>query len=491
MWRPPVFLTASMRQVPVILPATLIALMIACGRPPVLPPAADTLPHLDAEIFDESIRERMRAAYELVKAAPNDPEKNGDLAMLLQAHSQFEHAEAFYSRAQRQAPLALNWTYYLGIVQQRQGKHEEAVANFRTALKLDSSYGPAHLRLAESLLALGQLDEAGELYESIAEEYPGIAETHYGLGRVLAAKGDAAGSVKQLERACELGPQFGAAHYALALAYRDLGQSEKAKQHLAIYEQHPYDAPVPPDPLMAEVTALDVGAYVHLRRGIDFEKAGRIAEAIAEHEKAIELVPNLVRARMNLVILYGRTHNFEKANEHYQAALKAGARRAELHYNFGVLAFESNRIREATAAFTEALKLDPQHPFAHNNLGYLLEAEGRLGEAERHYRLAVKNKPDYRVAHFHLGNLLAQKGRLWEAIAEFQQTLAPIDEQTPQFRYALAAAYDKVGEPAKTMEYARRAEKLAVEMGQSQLASKIEQDLKTIVARRESAQLAP
>ena len=467
-----------MRHVPSIVPTALIAVLVACNDGPNPRPAAEELPKLDAGNFDESIREQVRAAYRLVEAAPNDAGKSGDLAMLLHAHSQFESAKAFYRRAQREAPSALNWTYYLGIVQQRLAKHEDAAANLRAALRIDPSYGPARLRLAESLLALRQLDEAGELYESVIGMNPGIAEAHYGLGRVLAAKGDTAASVKPLERACELGPQYGAAHYALALAYRDLGESEKAEQHLTLYEQDRYGGPAAPDPLLDEVTGLEAGAYVYLMRGIDFEKAGRMAEAIAAHEKAIELDSELVRARMNLLILYGRMGNFDKANAHYQAALKTGAPRAELHYNFGVLAVNSNRIPEAKEAFAEALKLDPQHPLAHNNLGYLLQAEGRREDAERHYRLAIEHRPNYRVAHFHLGRLLAEQGRAPEAIAELQQTLQPVDEQTPQFLYALAATHDMLGDRAKTVEYARRAHELAVEIGQLQLAEKIELDLK-------------
>ena len=98
---------------------------------------------------------------------------------------------------------------------------------------------------------------------------------------------------------------------------------------------------------------------MHLGRGVDLEKAGRLAEAIAEHEKAVELDPNLVQARINLVILYGRMGNFDKAYEHYRAAIKTGAPYAELHYNFGVLAFEKGRIEEAKAAFDRGAQAQP------------------------------------------------------------------------------------------------------------------------------------
>ena len=459
----------------------LAALALGCSSPPLSSqPAADALPQIDANTFDESIRERVRVAYEAVEAAPNDAAKNGAMAMLLQAHSQFENAEDFYRRSQRFEPAVFNWTYYLGITQQRQAKHNDAVANFRAALNIDPAYAPARLHLAESLLALGELDEAGELYRSVIESDPGIADAHFGFGRVLVAKGETKDAVQSLQRACELGPRFGAAHYALAMAYRDLGESGKAKQHLALYEQDQYGGPVPPDPLLTEVKALKTGANVHLSRGVDLEKAGRVAEAIAEHEEAVELDPDIVQARINLVILYGRMGNFEKASEHYKAALETGAPYAELHYNFGVMAFEIGRIPEAKKAFQEAIKLNPQYAAAHNNLGYLLQSEGRSEEAERHYRTAIENQPNYRLARFHLGRLLAQKRRPREAIAEFEKTLEPVDEQTPQFLYALAAAYDLVGDRAKALEHAHRAQKMAIDMGQGQLAAKIEQDLKRL-----------
>ena len=226
---------------------------------------------------------------------------------------------------------------------------------------------------------------------------------------------------------------------------------------------------------------------MHIRRGLDLDKAGRTAEAIAEHERAIELDPGIVQTRVNLVILYGRTGNFEKAYQHYLAALDTGGPQAELHYNFGVMAFQKKRYKEAQAAFEQALKLNPQYAAAHNNLGYLLQVQGRDEEAIRHYRFGIENDPNNRLAHFHLGRLLARQGRAQEAIAAFEKIIEPVDDQTPQFLYALAAAHDLAGHRQQALEYANSARQLAVERGQPQLAAKIEQDLKKFAARQREA----
>jgi tetratricopeptide (TPR) repeat protein len=462
-----------------ILAAVSAVVFLACSSGPQHSAATDDpLPELGWDKFHTRIRDRVRVAYEHVKAAPRDAARNGELAMLLQAHEQFVNAEAFYRRAKRLDPAAMSWTYYLGIVQQRQSKHEQAVENFREALKIEPDYSPVRLRLADSLLALDKLDESGELYQAVIDKHPGIAEAHYGLGRVLSAKGHMIDSVKLLLRACELSPNFGPAHYALALAYRDVGEAGKAKEHLALYEKDRSGGPVAPDPLLANVTALRTDASVHIRRGLDLEKAGRTAEAIAEHERAVELDPGIAQTRVNLVILYGRMGNFEKAYQHYLAALDTGGPQAELHYNFGVMAFQKERYKEAQAAFEQALKLNPQYAAAHNNLGYLLQVQGRDEEAMRHYRLGIENDPNHRLAHFYLGRLLARHGRAQEAIAAFEKIIEPVDDQTPQFLYALAAAHDLAGHRQQALAYAQRARQLAIERGQPQLATKIEQDLK-------------
>ena len=91
--------------------------------------------------------------------------------------------------------------------------------------------------LAKSLLDAGHTDESRALYQALVDELPETAEAHYGLGRIDAARGRLASAVEHLQKACALLPGFGAAHFALARAYRDLGQKEKAEEHIALYQK--------------------------------------------------------------------------------------------------------------------------------------------------------------------------------------------------------------------------------------------------------------
>ncbi len=464
-----------------LLPVVICWLQVACNSSPSHPAKElPQLPEITVETFAPAIRDELGEAYRAAQADLGNPEANGKLGMLLQAHEQFASAETCYRRAHLLDPDSFRWRYYLGIVLARQGKRGPAAEVFRGALESRSEFLPLRIRLADAIYHTGALNESREIYETILGEQPGLAEALYGLGRVLSAQNDLQGALPYLQKACELAPDFGTAHYALALAYRDLGRLEESAAHLAVYEKNKTTTPPLRDPLLQAVQRLNDSPQEHLSRGVELEAAGRIEEAIREHERALEMDPEFAQAHGNLLTLYARLGRLDKAEEHYQSARKINRNREELHYNYGVLAFEHGRYRQAGEAFRRALEISPRYAEAHTNLGQVLEKEGRFDEALRHYRRAVASKPNYRLAHFHLGRMLLVKARSQEAIEAFHKTLTPEDEKTPDFLYALAAAYARSGRAAEALRYGRQAEQLATSQGQDALAATIRADLRKL-----------
>jgi protein O-mannosyl-transferase len=217
-----------------------------------------------------------------------------------------------------------------------------------------------------------------------------------------------------------------------------------------------------------------------LKRGASLEKSGKIGESIAAHERALEINPGLVQAHINLITLYGRTKQFEKAEQAYHAVLAINPDLPDIHYNFGVSLVGQGRDREAAQAFRRSLELNPYYAEAHHNFGIMIEREGKLDEAAAHYRKAIENKPGYRSAHYHLGRILFNQNKHSEAVEQFLQTLTPEDEDTPRFTYALGATYIRAGDRQKGIHYLREALKRASALKQTQLANSIERDLKTL-----------
>ncbi|MCI0665996.1 MAG: tetratricopeptide repeat protein [Acidobacteria bacterium] len=439
-----------------------------------IPPS---IPQVSFDNFGPGIREHAKSAYQAAIRNPKDALAAGRLGMVLHTYEDHENAAACYRRARILAPGEFRWTYFLGVSQMALGKHREAALILQEALELNPDYLPARLKLADSLLAAGELEKSRQHYQLIINKQAEFAQAHYGLGRVSAAEQKFSTAVEHFLKAINLFPNYGAAHYALAMAYRDTDNKPKAVEHLALSQKFKSINPLAADPLLIEVADLNSGATERIRRGQRLEAEGRLKESITEHERALEINPQLVQAHINLIQLFGRTGNPDQAERHYRAAVSLNPNIAESHYNFGVMLLEQKRMDDASIAFRRSIEINPYFSEAHLNLGTILERQQLYDEALWHYRAAVSNKPNFRIAHFQLARMLIFKDQLLEAIKHLHQTLTPEDENTPRFTYALAAAYVRAGEKESALLYARQAREHAKKLNQTELLALIERDL--------------
>jgi tetratricopeptide (TPR) repeat protein len=446
-------------------------------------PKASDLPRLTFEAVPPSVRGGVEDAYNAARAKPHDASTVGRLGMILHAYDQYDSARLCYRRARQLDPRAMSWTYLSAVVDAALGQNLVAAAGFRRALAIEPGYLPARLRLADALMAGGDLEGSHVELQALVRDFPDLALAHYGLGRLLSNQGRAAAATEHYERAVELEPQFGPAHYALALAYRDAGASDRAQAQLDAYRRLGARRPVPADRLLDEIKSMKGTGRDLLADGARLGREGRLTESIAMHLRAIEADPADAQAHVNLISLYGRTGEPKRAEEHYRAAVALGTSLPEAHYNYGVLLSASGRYDEAAAAFRKTLDINPFHPQATNNLATLLARQGKVDEAAVRFRQAIANDPQYRAARFNLGRLLVGTGRPLEAVEQFRRLLEPEDvedDDTPRYMFALANAYLTAGEVPHAAEYGERALRRAQKRGQSDLAATIQQWLRRL-----------
>ena len=442
------------------------------------------LPEIVPDNFPRPIREKVRAAYAAAVASPRDASANGRLGMVLHAYRPSDQkAEVCYRRAHLLDPASFRWAYYLGVVQAARGMYEEAIITFREALRLDPEYLPAQLKLGECLLASGSVEEARHLHEEIVRRHPFSAQAHYGLGRARAASNDPAGAVESLRRACELFPYFGAAHYALALAYQRLGKRGEAREELSLYEKNKHDIPGAGDRLQAELNELFTSPAYLLELGVELARQGRLEQAVAEHEKALEIDPQLIRAHINLISLYGRLSRFENAEAHYRAAVRLDPSSYDSYYNYGVLLHGKGKYEEAEGAFRKVLEIQPDHADSHNYLGDILQRLGKLAEAAQEFRRAIDDRPNFSKAHFNLGRILVNQQKYQEGIQELLLALGTKDQESePAYLYALGAAYARAGDRENGVRYLRLAREKAAAGQHASLLESINRDLRLLEA---------
>lgn len=438
------------------------------------------LPQVDTSGFLPAIRAQVELAERNARERPRDPAIVGALAMTLHAYQRHGAAESTYTRAHSLDPQNFDWLYLLGVVQMAQGAFDRAVKTLRSALQIRPGDLAAEVRLAECLTAVPDWDRAAALCRRILDDRPECPNAWYGLGRAQTARGDHAAAIESYGRACELFPAYGAAHFALATELRRLGRKPEAERHIAAYAKNVTSEPPLDDPLFQRIHELNLSSQAHLQRGAELEKGGLFDEAIREHEAALVNDPGNVQAHVNLISLYGRAGDLGKAEQHFEAATSLNPGRSDAWYNYGVLLYMQRHFDEAEKAYLRALQINPDYAEAHNNLGTIYEQLGRLADAQEEFRAAIRDRPDYPLARFHLGRILVNEQKYDEAIQQLQRALAPDDDKTPVYLYALGATYARAGDRAHALEYLHRAQDAASRYGQSELLVSIDRDLRAL-----------
>lgn len=440
------------------------------------------LPRLSSDSMLPTVRAAVQKAYDAVVAHPQDASANGQLGMTLHAHNAAE-AEVCYRRAHLLEPASFRWAYYLGLIEAVQGKYDEAAATLQLAVCLDPDYLPAELNLGDCLLASGKWEVATELYEAILLKHPDSAYGYYGLGRVQAVRKNLSGAVESFRKACALFPNFGPAHYGLAQTYKRLGNREESLKELTLYDRNETSVPNMSDLLVDEIRALNVNPLEQMRLGMELAQEGRLEEAVAAHEKAVEITPELVGAHVNLISLYGRLGQFANGEKHFQAAVQLDPKHPGSYFNHGLLLASQGKFLEAEEAFRKTLEINPRFPDAHTNLGTMLEAQDKLSEAMGEYRKVLANSPNDSRALFNLGRILVNQENYQEGIQYLLKSITTDDEESkPSYLYALGATYARAGDRKNGLHYLRLAREKAAARGQLKLVESIDEDLQILEA---------
>jgi predicted Zn-dependent protease len=138
----------------------------------------------------------------------------------------------FYRRQAEAQPADGRARYLLGLAQLETGSFEPARQSFEAAQQL--GFTGVDRELGRTALRLQQLDKARELLSRATETDPDDPVGHYELGKVLEAQNDAAGAMREYERAFQLAPTLADAHHGFGILAGRAGQAGDGYYHLAI-----------------------------------------------------------------------------------------------------------------------------------------------------------------------------------------------------------------------------------------------------------------
>lgn len=430
------------------------------------PPRAGMLPvHApDLKALEAGVREQLQSLQNSVVAASSDRSLTGEklgeayasLGQAYHTYSLLPQAEECYRNAHKLIPEDFRWSYLLASILHADGRPEEAATYYQLALKQRPDYQPAAVNLGNIYLRQNRLDEARASFQEVLKIDGNCAACRYGLGQAALSAKDYKQAVEYLEQALKQTPQANRIHYALAMAYRGLGDLEKAQTHLA--QQGPVGVRVS-DPLIDGLRQLIHGDRLHTIQGRKALDAGRFSEAADEFRKAIAANPNGMPARVNLGATLAQMGDVAAAVEQYQQALKIDPTNATAHYNLGFLLSRQNRHGQAIIHFQAVLALNPTDNESRFALAQELEKAQRVDDALTEYSRIVQSDPANEDAMLEMVKLMLSKRQHKPALETIEKahTLSPEKGRTAiMLAYLLAAnpQYD-LRDGARALEMAR------------------------------------
>ena len=309
---------------------------------------------------------------------------------------------------------------------QRQGKLQEAAAEYKALLAAHPDYVEALANFGAVLARLGRYEEAVAAYESALRLRPDLAPILLNLGIAHHRAGNFEKAVEVLTQLLAKAPDTLQARQLLGISLVELGRDGEALPHL-----EKALAGAPNDPAVLYSMGL---AYLRLNR----PEMRQVVRILSENPLGIAAA-YLLKGQ---ILLAG--HEYERAIGELEAAAKLNPELPRLQYSVGLAYLKLGRNKEAIACFEKELRRTPRDFSTLYFLAYLHEADGDLDAARARLDLALRQEPQSPEANALLGKILVKQNKPADALAPLESAVAkdPVD---PDKRYLLARVYQQLG----------------------------------------------
>jgi tetratricopeptide (TPR) repeat protein len=292
-----------------------------------------------------------------------------------------------------------------------------------------------HFQAAEAQRRAGDPAGAEKEYKSV------LAEGYGKLGKVYAAEKKYPQAVGALESARLYGPDSEELLIALAIAYFDGEQYEKA---LEVSGQ--------------SLSANPQSAGAHQMLGKSYFMLGDFDKAATELQTALKITPNDHDVAYTLGLARLKQHQLAPAQQIYKLMLEQLGDHPQLHIVFGRAYRETGFLAEAIDEFKRAIVIDSNFPRAHYYLGltYLLkDGASRLPDAEQEFKIELNSNPEEFFANYYLG-IVYVMDRKWEPAIGLLQKAILIEPANPDPYFHLGQAYQATEKYTEAIEVLRK-----------------------------------
>jgi len=368
--------------------------------------------------------EQMNAAVAL---SSNVTEGERLLILALQARANVDQAKSLQYTEQLAAkfPRDERARTALGLAYFAQQDYEKAAVEFKQAIEIDPSFSPAYNMLGYSYRPLGKNDQAEAAYKEYIRLIPNDPNPYDSYAEFLMKTGRFDESIAQYEKALSLDPHFSGSFVGIAADHMFLGHHDEAiAKAQKLYDKAQDDGERRTALLTQTMVYVDAGQSERALQRLDAEYSldATIADTVAMSADAVAMGDVLLDSgkpdaagvkfalARDLIATSGQSAN-----------VKADTKLADLY----------NQARVALA----------KHDRPSSESDAAAYASGALA---KHNALRI------RQAHELAGLIALDELNFDLAVTELGQA----NQQDPFVLYALARAYQGIGDPLKTRTWA-------------------------------------
>lgn len=208
-----------------------------------------------------------------------------------------------------------------------------------------------------------------------------------------------------------------------------------------------------------------ITVYNALTRAQDMETGGRPDEAIRIVRDILAAAPDVSAVAYDILgASYMLKNDLAAAEENLKKAVGLDAELANVHYRLGWIAEKKGMLRDAEAEYLQEIEISPGHFKALYNLSRVYDRTGDLERERQTLEKCLEADPRFPLTYFLIARLsLVRNERISEAIDLALKGLAlePAANERAQGYALLAELYRRVGDAARSQEYAAKGRALA------------------------------
>lgn len=314
---------------------------------------------------------------------------------------------------------------------------------------------------AEAARDRGDVATAIQLYHRALLQKPGWQDGWWYYGSLLYDSDKYAPAADALRRLTTLNPKLGGAWALLGLSEYEIHDFNPALGHLLRARSLGFGE----NQSLADVAEYHLAILLNLHGECDRARSlfsSLLLRGVNSEDLQIGLGMSLLRVPLlpaqldpskdALIHDAGNTaaliahHEYEKADEAFQALLPKYPATPFAHYAYGAMLASRGQEDAAIAQFKAEIAITPESALPYMEWAFIESKRGHFQETLLLAQNAVELSPNSFLARYLLGGALLAMGDTRRSVIQLEKArhLAP---ESPEVRYSLARAYAKAGNP--------------------------------------------